>query len=63
MLYELLAGQRPYSLAGASPAEAERIVCETVPPLPSTVAPPDRARSVRGDLDTIYLEALAKEPG
>ncbi len=62
MLYEVLAGQRPYSLAGASPAEAERIVCETVPPPPSTVAPADRAREIRGDLDTICLKALAKEP-
>ncbi|HEX9952948.1 MAG TPA: serine/threonine-protein kinase, partial [Rubricoccaceae bacterium] len=63
MLYELLAGQRPYSLAGASPADAERIVCETVPPPPSTVAGPERARDLRGDLDTICLKALAKEPG
>ncbi|HEX8298853.1 MAG TPA: serine/threonine-protein kinase [Rubricoccaceae bacterium] len=62
MLYELVAGQRPYSLAGASPAEAERIVCEVEPPPPSSVAPPDRARALRGDLDTICLKALAKEP-
>ncbi len=62
MLFELLSGARPYSLAGASPAEAERIVCETIPPPPSTVAPTDRARALRGDLDTICLKALAKEP-
>ncbi len=62
MLYELLAGQRPYSLAGTSAAEAERIVCEADPPSPSAVAPPERARALRGDLDTIVAKALAKEP-
>ena len=62
MLYELLAGRRPYALAGLTPAEAERVVCEAEPPPPSAVAPGERARSVRGDLDTIVLKALAKEP-
>ncbi len=62
MLYELLAGQRPYSLVGLSPAEVERVVCESEPPPPSTVAPADRARELRGDLDVICLKALAKEP-
>jgi serine/threonine-protein kinase len=62
MLYELLAGRRPYSLAGASPAEAERIVCDTDPAAPSTVAPAGRARALRGDLDTIVAKALEKDP-
>ena len=62
MLYELLAGQRPYSLADTTAAEAERIVCETTPPPPSAVAPADRVRQLRGDLDVIVLKALAKEP-
>ena len=62
MLFELLAGQRPYSLADTTAAEAERIVCEADPPPPSTVAQPDRARALRGDLDTVCLKALAKEP-
>ena len=62
MLYEVLAGQRPYSLADTTAAEAERIVCETPPPAPSAVAPADRARQLRGDLDVIVLKALAKEP-
>jgi serine/threonine-protein kinase len=62
MLYELLAGRRPYDLTAASPAEAERLVCEQVPSAPSTVAPSDRARHVRGDLDTIVSKALEKEP-
>jgi serine/threonine-protein kinase len=62
VLYELLAGQRPFDLAGHSPAEIERIVSEQMPPPPSTVAPPDRQRAVRGDLDTIVLKTLRKEP-
>ncbi len=62
MLYELLAGVRPYALSGTTAAEAERLVCETVPPLPSAVAPADRARALRGDLDTVVMKALAKEP-
>ena len=42
LLYELLAGQRPYSLSDVTASEAERIVCEIPPPPPSAVAPPDR---------------------
>ena len=62
VLYELLAGQRPFDLTGRSPAEIERIVGEQIPSAPSAVAPPDRQRAVRGDLDTIVLKALRKEP-
>ena len=62
MLYELLAGTRPYSLDGTTPAEAERIVCETDPPPPSAIAPPESARALRGDLDVIVGKALAKDP-
>lgn len=62
MLYEFLAGVRPYSLSGTTAAEAERLVCETVPKPPSAVAAPARARALRGDLDVIVAKALAKEP-
>ena len=62
MLYELLAGRRPYTLSTATAAEAERLVCETDPPPMSAVAPPERARALRGDLDTVVAKALAKEP-
>jgi eukaryotic-like serine/threonine-protein kinase len=37
LLYELLAGTRPYDLAGRSRAEADRLVCEQEPTPPSTV--------------------------
>ncbi|MEO0560361.1 MAG: serine/threonine-protein kinase, partial [Bacteroidota bacterium] len=62
LLYELLAGKRPYDLSEATASEVERMVCEQIPPRPSAVAAPDRARTLTGDLDTIVLKALAKEP-
>ncbi len=62
VLYELLAGQRPYDLAGKTAREAERLVVEVPPPSPSAVAPAERRRALRGDLDTIVMKALAKEP-
>ena len=63
VLYELLAGVRPYTVQGLSPAEAERLICDAPLALPSAIAPPDTARALRGDLDTICLKALAQEPG
>ena len=37
ILYELLTGHRPYQVRGRSPAEVERIICETAPARPSSV--------------------------
>jgi serine/threonine-protein kinase len=62
ILYQLLAGVRPYELAGLSQAEVEEAVCRRVPQRPSSCAGPPLARQLRGDLDTIVLKALAKEP-
>jgi serine/threonine-protein kinase len=71
MLFELLTGRRPYTVPARPPQEVQRVVCDTLPPRPSQVveggagfaAPPDRVgRSLEGDLDTIVLKALAKEP-
>ena len=62
VLYELLAGERPFDLTGRSPAEIERIVGEEPPAPPSAVAPTRRQRALLGDLDTICLKALRKEP-
>jgi len=62
VLYELLADRRPFDLTDCSPAEVERIVGEQAPPAPSTAAPPERRRALRGDLDTICRKALRKEP-
>jgi eukaryotic-like serine/threonine-protein kinase len=63
LLYELLAGVRPYEVGGLSPAPIEDVVCRLIPERPSARVPhPRRARELRGDLDTIVLKALAKEP-
>ena len=62
LLYELLAGARPYSLSGTTAAEAERVITQTTPPPPSARAPAPRRRALRGDLDVIVLKALEKEP-
>jgi eukaryotic-like serine/threonine-protein kinase len=74
LLYELLTGRRPYRPAGCSPAEAERLICLEEPPPPSAVlqsAPVARARrttperlrrQLRGDLDSIVMQALRKRP-
>jgi serine/threonine-protein kinase len=63
VLYELLTGTRPYTIADLTPAEVERVVCHSTPERPSSrVEQPRLARRLRGDLDTIVLKALAKEP-
>ncbi|MEM1056785.1 MAG: serine/threonine-protein kinase [Bacteroidota bacterium] len=62
LLYELLAGRRPYDLSDSTAAEAERLITEAVPPPPSSAAPAERVRMLRGDLDTVVLKALEKEP-
>ena len=69
VLYEMLAGQRPYSLSDVSAAQAEQLICERDPPPPSdALAKSDegcdagyRVRDLRGDLDTITMMALRKE--
>ena len=87
VLYELLAGHRPYVITSRSPVEIARVLGSTEPEKPSTAAgrteegsaavsatPAEmvsRARQtdvgrlrrrLSGDLDTICLKALKKEP-
>lgn len=65
VLYRLLVGRTPFDFAGASAGEIERRICEEPPPAPSA-AVTAQARTWRhrlvGDLDTILLKALRKEP-
>jgi serine/threonine protein kinase len=60
VLYELLTGERPLSLARSNPADWARIVREAEPKPPSSILADGRA--LRGDLDTIVLMALRREP-
>lgn len=65
VLYRLLAGRTPFDLSGASLGEVERRITQEEPPAPSAVATGPTAawaRALRGDLDTIILKALRKEP-
>jgi non-specific serine/threonine protein kinase/serine/threonine-protein kinase len=61
VLYKLLARRRAYEIRTSSPAEISRVVCQVEPERPSAVAPPELARQLAGDLDTIALKALRKE--
>lgn len=62
LLYELLCGLPPFPMAGLSAAEHERRVLNDAPPAPSLAGPGPRRARVRGELDTITLMALRKEP-
>lgn len=57
ILYELLTGQLPYDVSGALLLESVRVICEEPPRRPSTIS-----RILRGDVETIVLRALEKEP-
>ena len=52
VLYELLTGRRATRFERHTPAELERVICTVDPPPPG----------VSGDLDTIVLKALHKDP-
>jgi serine/threonine-protein kinase len=65
ILFKLLTGRTPFDFSGATPGEVERRICEDEPRAPSAeAAGPHGAwrRALRGDLDTIVLKALRKEP-
>ncbi len=62
LLYELLAGRRPYLTDGLSRLEIERMSCEQEPARPSVSTATEPRRALEGDLDTIVLKALRKEP-
>ncbi len=68
ILFELLAGERPYEFETYSPVEIERAICDTEVERPSVVAGRTTnatlkfRRQLAGDLDNIVLMALRKEP-
>jgi serine/threonine-protein kinase len=62
VLYELLTGRRAHRFERGGAAEVERVVCQTDPQPPSVAADAARARGLKGDLDTIVLTALRKDP-
>ncbi|HEY2395978.1 MAG TPA: protein kinase [Rudaea sp.] len=66
VLYELLTGKRSYNFSGANePKDVLSIIESADPVAPSRLklaAPPLPQRQMRGDLDTIVLTALRREP-
>jgi serine/threonine-protein kinase len=63
VLFELLTETLPYSLGRATPAQIERVVCETEVPRPSSRrAAGLRTGGIPDDLDAICLRALEKRP-
>jgi non-specific serine/threonine protein kinase/serine/threonine-protein kinase len=62
VLYELLAGRRPYEVQAESLTAIVKAVCETDAVAPSEAAQGRSRATLRGDLDTIVLKALRKEP-
>jgi non-specific serine/threonine protein kinase/serine/threonine-protein kinase len=57
LLYELLAGRKPYSLSDKPLDEVIRIACQKEPLKPGIAN-----RELAGDLDAIILKAMRKEP-
>ena len=57
ILYELLTGARPYDVQRPLIHEAVRVIQEVTPDPPSAIR-----RWLRGDLETIVLKALEKDP-
>jgi len=57
ILYELVTGRLPYGVGKSVFHETVRTICEDPPVKPSTID-----RTLRGDIETIILKALAKEP-
>jgi hypothetical protein len=62
LLYELLAGRRPFDASRLSPAALIEAVTQKEAPPPSAVAASIHAATLAGDLDAIALKALAKNP-
>lgn len=66
ILYELLTGRRPYRVESQTLPELIEAVCDTIPRAPSAATTGRDGAATRGeldgDLDTIILMALRKEP-
>ena len=64
MLYELLAGARPYDVTAKSPDEIRRIVAEVAKPSAMAARRGEGVmfRRLRGDLDAITMTAMRRDP-
>jgi tRNA A-37 threonylcarbamoyl transferase component Bud32/tetratricopeptide (TPR) repeat protein len=63
VLYELLTGELPYRPKRGTAASMEETIVSAEPPRPSSrTADPHARRLLQGDLDTVLLKALKKDP-
>jgi serine/threonine protein kinase len=63
ILYELLTGSQPFPASGRSRSELLNVITSQDPVPPSTVAGKhDSSHSIKGELDSIILRAMAREP-
>jgi serine/threonine protein kinase len=64
VLYELLTGERPHRIEKTTPLAVERAIClePTVTPSAAVRGNPALSKRLAGDLDTIILCAMQKEP-
>ena len=62
VLYELLTGYKPHRIEKLTPQAIEQAICEQELIRPSLVPDKALARRLKGDLDTILLYAMQKDP-
>jgi serine/threonine protein kinase len=65
LLYQLLTNRRPFQIANLSPANIERLICDTAPERPSKARTGTGAlasETIPSDLDNIVLKAIHKDP-
>jgi eukaryotic-like serine/threonine-protein kinase len=64
LLFELFTGSRPYTLGNLAPAAAAKVVCEQENRKPSSVPELSKQskRELVGDLGTVVLKAMEKDP-
>jgi serine/threonine-protein kinase len=68
LLFELLTGELPFARARSEPMAQARAICEQSPERPSEVClrthhlSSPEAQKIRGDLDSIVLKTLRKQP-
>ncbi|UCF34763.1 MAG: serine/threonine protein kinase, partial [Phycisphaerales bacterium] len=57
IFYEMMTGKLPYNVSKRKLHEAIRVICEEPPPKPGTLN-----RALKGDIETIALKAIEKDP-
>jgi serine/threonine protein kinase len=58
IFYQMLTGKLPYNISKRKLHEAVQVICEEPPPKPGIIN-----RALKGDIETIVLKAIEKDPG